>query len=104
MSKLIKLVATVALIVAVSSAAAEARGGHWHGGYGGHWHGGWHGGGWYGGGWGWGLGIGPYWGGYPYSYYPYYAQSYYYDSSCGWVRVHVRRNGHWVWRRAWRCW
>lgn len=96
MSKLIKLFASVALIVGLFTAAAEARGPHgggWHGGGGG-WHGG--GGHWRGGGWG-GWGV-------PYGYYypgPYY---YGYGPGCGWTRVRVWRRGHWVIRRAWRCW
>jgi len=88
MSKLIKIISIVALAAAVFSAPALARGGH----HGGGWHGG---GGWRGGGWG--LGV-------PYIA-PYYYQPYYYGGAdCGWVRVRVLRNGHWVIRRAWRCW
>ena len=30
--------------------------------------------------------------------------SYYAGPPCGWVRVRVWRHGHWVLRRAWRCW
>ena len=113
MSKLTRFIAIAALIVGALAmtpgpAAAQRHGGHgghggWHGGggHGGGWHGGggWRGGGWRGGGWGWGPGFvwglgGPYYGGY------------YYDEpgDCGWVRVRVWRNHHWVWRRAWRCW
>lgn len=97
MSKLVKLFVSFALIFVVFTAAAEARGGHWHGG-GGHWHGG----GWGGGGWGWG-GFGPGWGwGPPYG--NYYPGPYYYGGGCGWTRVRVWRGGHWAVRRAWRCW
>ena len=39
------------------------------------------------------------WGGYPY-----YAEPYYAGPACGWARVRVWRHGHWVLRRAWRCW
>ena len=46
-----------------------------------------------------GFGSGWGWGGYPY-----YAEPYYAGPDCGWVRVRVRRHGHWVLRRAWRCW
>ena len=66
------------------------------------------------GGWGWGpafglgLGLGYGWGwGYPYAYYPgpyYYATPYPPGPACGWGRVRVWRNGHWAYRRAWRCW
>ena len=53
-----------------------------------------------------GLGLGYGWGwGYPYAYYP---GPYYYATPpgpvCGWARVRVWRNGHWAYRRAWRCW
>jgi hypothetical protein len=98
MSKLVKIFAALALIagvVAITPGTAFAQrhhgGGH-HGG-GGHHFGG--GGGWRGGG---GFGFG--WG-YPY----YYGGGPYYGApDCGWVRVRVWRNGHWVLRRAWRCW
>lgn len=106
MLKLVKFFASVALIVVVFSAAAEARGGHGGGGHGGGGHGGgWHGGGGHGGGgfrgggWGSGFGFGfgsPYYYGGPYYYGP--------QADCGWVRVRVWRNGYWVLRRAWRCW
>ena len=86
MSKFIKAILVVALATGVFSAAAEAAG-HGHGG--GH-GGGFHGGGFRGGGWG-----GAYWGPYPYYSGP---------SDCGWVSVRVLRGGHWVVRRAWRCW
>gem|GEM_PF-3439537 len=33
-----------------------------------------------------------------------YPGPYYCDSDCSWVRVRVWRHGHWVWRRASRCW
>jgi len=99
MSKLVKVFAALVLItgaIAITPGTAFAQrhhgGGH-HGG-GGHHFGG---GGWRGGG---GLGFG--WG-YPSYYYgggPYY----YAQPDCGWVRVRVLRNGHWVLRRAWRCW
>ena len=46
-----------------------------------------------------GFGSGWGWGGYPY-----YAEPYYAGPDCGWVHVHVWRHGHWVLRRAWRCW
>jgi hypothetical protein len=92
MSKFTKVLGIVALALVINVGAAEAagHGGH-HGGHGG----GWHGGGWGGGGWGWGGGWGPYWGPDYYSYGP---------GDCGWVRVRVLRYGHWVVRRAWRCW
>jgi len=80
MSKIVKLVASVALFAVVFAAAAEARSGHGH--RGGH-HGGWRGGGW-----------SPY----------YFGGPRYYAPACGWVRVRVWRRGHWVLRRAWRCW
>ena len=51
-----------------------------------------------GGGWGPGFGFGF---GYPYAF----GGPYYYDQpNCGYVRVRVLRNHHWVLRRAWRCW
>lgn len=102
MSKLVKFLVSVALIVVVFSATAEARARHgshhggWHGGHHGGWHGGHHGG-WRGAGWrrGWGWG-------YPY----YYSGPYYYTvpRECVRVRVRVKRHGHWVLRRVWRCW
>jgi hypothetical protein len=49
---------------------------------------------------GFGFGPGWGWGGYPYPYY----DDYYAVPSCGWARVRVWRNHHWVLRRAWRCW
>ena len=114
MSKLVKFFAVAALIVgafAVTPGPALAQhhhhgggggsfrlggggGSHWHGG-GGHWRGG---GGWRGGGWG----PGPFWGwGFGF---PYYADPYYVEPDCGWVRVRVRRHGHWVRRLVRRCW
>lgn len=103
MSRLTRFFASAVLIFSFFTfmpGNAEAR---W---YGGHWHGGWRGG------WGWGpafglgLGLGYGWGwGYPYAYYP---GPYYYATppgpACGWARVRVWRNGHWAYRRAWRCW
>jgi hypothetical protein len=102
MSKLVKFLAIAALVAgafAMTPGPATAQhhhGGHWHGG-GGHWHGGW---GW-GRGFGWGFGFGPGWG---WGGYPYYAEPYYAQPTCGWVRVRVWRHGHWYLRRAWRCW
>lgn len=104
-SKITKLLAALcvagAAIAAMPDAAMARGGGHgWHGG-GGHWHGGgghWRGGGWRGGGWGWGPGFAVGFGA-PY----YYGGPYYYGDSCGYTRVRVWRNGHWVLRRAYRC-
>lgn len=91
MSKVLRALAIVALAMTVSAGAAEAAGHHGGGGHG------WHGGG----GWGWGGGWGLGWG-VPYYYPgPYY---YGYGPGCGWTRVRVWRGGHWVLRRAWRCW
>jgi hypothetical protein len=108
MAKLVKLIAAAALIAGALASTPAAAQHHGHGGWhGGGWHGGgWHGGGWHRGGWGWGpgfglgLGLGYGWG-YPYYYAgdPYYA-----EPACGWTRVRVWRYGHWVIRRAWRCW
>ena len=108
MSKFTKVLGIVALalIINVGAAVAAGHGGHgggggghgggWHGGggHGGGGHGGGYRGGWGGGGWG-GGGWGPDWG-----------PDYYYNEpgDCGWVRVRVLRNHHWVVRRAWRCW
>jgi hypothetical protein len=102
MSKFTKVLGIAALALVINLGAAQAQhrggGGHGGGGYGG---GGWHGGGYHGGyrggGWGWGGGLG--WG-------PYWGPDYYYNEpgDCGWVRVRVLRNHHWVVRRAWRCW
>ena len=93
--KAIMGLAAAAMVAAVTTGDASARG--WHGGG---WHGGWHGGGWHGGGWGRGpavgigLGLGlagaaaygyPYYGGY-YGYpYGYYASYGYYGGGC--IRV-----------------
>jgi hypothetical protein len=98
MSKLTTFFAALALVagsIAITPTVASAQ--HWHGGGGGLRGGGWRGGGWgYGGGWGWGYAR-PYYGPYPY-----------YDDTppptCGYARVRVWRGGHWVFRRAWRCW
>jgi hypothetical protein len=76
MTRVRTILATGALVLAMSSAPALAQ--DWH--HGGAWHGGeWHGGGWRGGGWhggaGWGFGIYgavPYYPG-PYAYYDPYA-------------------------------
>lgn len=103
MSWLTRFFASAALIfsfLAFMPGSAEAR---W---YGGHWHGGWRGGLGWGPAFGLGLGLGYGWGwSYPYAYYP---GPYYYalppEPACGWARVRVWRNGHWVSRRAWRCW
>ena len=89
MSKLVKFLAIAALVGgAFAMTPGPAAAYHGHGG--GHWRGG---------GWGPGFvfGFGPGWGWGP--YYPYYA-----EPACGWVRVRVWRHGHWVLRRAWRCW
>lgn len=93
MSKLVKFFAIGALVAgAFAMTPAPAAAYHGHGG--GHWHGG--GGR---GGFGPGFAFGSGWGGYPY-----YAEPYYAGPDCGWVRVRVRRHGHWMLRRAWRCW
>lgn len=118
MSRFVKFFAAVAfaagLFALVPGEALAQRhhgGGGYHGGghYGGHYRGGGYGyRGWRGGGWGWGPGIGfglGYGWGYPYYGGPYYARPYYYaEPNCGYVRARVWRNGHWVLRRAWRCW
>jgi hypothetical protein len=88
MSKIATILAALFLTIGVLavSSPAQAR-----------WHHGWH----HGGGWGWGsgfaLGLGA---GYPYYYGggPYYAAP-----ACGWRPVRVWRYGHWIIRRAWRC-
>jgi hypothetical protein len=95
MSKFVKFFGALALIAgAIAFTPDTALAQHHHGGGGWH-HGGYRGGGW-GRGFGFGLGLG-----YPYGY---YAQPYYADPGCGWTRVRLWRNGHWVLRRAWRCW
>jgi hypothetical protein len=97
MSKFVKVFAALVLIAGAimpGTALAQHHGGGHHGG-GGHYGSGWHGGG-----WGPGFGYGYGWG------YPYYygGPSYSYGPGCGWTRVRVWRNGHWVLRRTWRCW
>jgi hypothetical protein len=105
MSRLTRFLASAILIFSFFVFAPGSADARW---YGGHWHGGWRGG------WGWGpafglglgLGLGYGWGwGYPYAYYP---GPYYYavppEPACGWARIRVWRNGHWTYRRAWRCW
>ncbi len=92
MSKLVKFFAIIAVLagtIAVTPVTALAQhhgGGHWHGG---------------GGRGGRGPGFGFGWGN-PY----YYGGPYYYgpQANCGWARVRLWRNGHWVLRRSWRCW
>jgi hypothetical protein len=100
MSKLFKVLAVVGVLagtMAATSGTALAQrhggGAHSHGGGGGHWRGGG-----YRGGWGPGFGIGF---GSPY----YYGAPYYYGGpgNCGYSRVRLWRNGHWVLRRYWRC-
>ena len=105
MSKFTRVLAVVALIFgatafAVMPGPAMAQHHGWHGGYhgGGHWRGGGYG--WRGGGFGPGFGWGWGWGNPYYDYGP----DYYAEPACGWVRVRVRSHGHWVLRRAWRCW
>lgn len=107
MSKFARIIASAVLIggaIAVSAgpAAAQRHGGSHHGGgYHGGSHSGYHRGGGFrhGGGWGPGIGFGF---GSPYYYggSPYYAE----QPDCGWARVRVWRNHHWVIRRSWRCW
>ncbi len=91
MSKVLKLFASAALVAgALALAPGSAQAAHWHHG----WHHGW---GW-GPGFGLGLGLGAAVG------YPYYGGPYYAEPACGWTPIRVRRHGHWVVRRAWRCW
>lgn len=99
MSKIFKVLAIVgvfagAMVVTSGPALAQHHGGG-HGGFhrGGGWHGGWRGG--YGPGFVFGFGAPYYYGG------PYYNGG---PGDCGYVRVRVWRGGHWVLRRAWRCW
>jgi hypothetical protein len=84
-------IATVAALGISFGATSASAAPHGHAGGHGGGHGGYRGGG----GWGWGGGWGPYWG-----------PDYYYNEpgDCGWVRVRVLRNHHWVLRRVWRCW
>jgi hypothetical protein len=98
MSKLVKILVALVLIgggIAVSMGDADAHyRRHYRYGYSGGW----------GPAWGFTFGFG-----YPYyarPYAPYYGPSYYYrpGPECGWVRYRVWRRGHWVVRRAWRCW
>jgi hypothetical protein len=103
MSKITKLLAALCVAGAAVAALPDAALAQRHGG-GGHGGGGFHGGGghWRGGGGGWRGGWGPGFGfgfGTPY----YYGSPYYYGDSCGYARVRVWRNGHWVLRRAYRC-
>jgi hypothetical protein len=103
MSKILKIFAVVGVLAgAMAATSGTALAQHHHGGGG--WHGGgghWRGGGWRGGGWGPGFGFGLGFGS-PY----YYGGPYYYGApgNCGYTRVRVWRGGHWVMRRAWRCW
>jgi hypothetical protein len=97
MSKLVRFFAIAALVAgAFAMTPGPAAAQHHHGG--GHWSGGGH---WRGGGWGpgFGFGFGPAWG----WGYPFYVQPYVEGPDCGWVSVRVWRHGHWVLRRAWRC-
>lgn len=104
MSKITKLLAGLCVAVAALAAMPDAALAQRHGGGGGHhggggWHGGgghWRGGGWRGGGWGPGFAIG-------FGAPAYYGSPYYYGDGCGYTRVRVWRNGHWVLRRAYRC-
>lgn len=99
MSKLVKILVAIVLIVGAFAASTGNADAHYRR----HYYG-------YSGGWGWGPAWGFTWGfGYPYyarPFAPYYGPSYYYapGPDCGWVRVRVWRHGRWVVRRAWRCW
>ena len=88
MSKLVKIIAALLLIVgaiAVTPRPAEARWGHgWHGGWGHHWRGCCR--------------------GFSYAYYPrayYYAVPYYYVAPRRFIRIHHWRHRHWGWRHRW---
>ncbi len=101
MSKLFKILAVVGVLVGAMAATsgtalAQRHGGGAHSHGGGHGGGHWRGGGFRGGGWGPGFVVGF---GSPY----YYGGPYYGGQACGYTRVRVWRNGHWVPRRAWRC-
>ncbi len=87
-TKLVKILAVLALIVAAPGTpfAKHGHGGHWHGGGGGHWHGGGY---WRGGGRGWG-GPNVY---LDFGYPGYYAPDYYEPEECGWVYVRDWRYG-----------
>lgn len=101
MTKLMKTIVVVALLVGgvtLASAPAQARWGHHHGWHRG-WHHGWHHGGWRGFGWGFGIGFGA-----PFAYYPPVYYRPYYAPPCRWVRVRVWRHGYWRWRSVRRCW
>jgi hypothetical protein len=108
MLKFSRIIATAALIgaaiavTAVPAAAQRHGGGHHVGGGGFHrGGGGFQRGGGFRGGFGPGIGFGFGYGiGSPYYYDDYYAA----EPDCGWTRVRVLRNHHWVIRRAWRCW
>ena len=95
MSSLAKCVAGLALIAGLLATVPDTA----EAGYRRHCHRGWVGG------WSFGFGFGyPYYAR-PYSYGPYYIPYYYAPPpTCGWVRYRVWRRGHWVLRRAWRCW
>jgi hypothetical protein len=105
MSKFFKVFAIIGVLAgAMAATSGTALAQHHHGGGGGGgWHhgggGGFHGGGFrrggFGPGFGFGLGFGS----------PYYYGGPYYDDgpACGYTRVRLWRNGHWVLRRAWRC-
>ena len=101
MSRLTKFLSGAALVVSIVAFMPGSADAHWRRAY---WRGGW---GW-GPAFGLGLGLGYGWGwGYSYAYYPgpnYYATPYPPGPACGWGRVRVWRDGHWAYRRAWRCW
>lgn len=94
MSKFAKCLGITVLALVINTGGALAQH-HRHGG------GGWGGGGFAAGALLGGLLAAPY-----YSPGPYYyggPGGYYGPAGCGWVRVRVLRNGHWVIRRVWRC-
>ncbi len=87
MSKIATILAALFLLLGAIAATPTPAAAYWHHGHS------WHGGSGFAFGWG--------WGGYPYPYY--YGGPYYAAPACGWTSYRVWRHGHWVLRRAWRC-
>ncbi|MBG1232131.1 hypothetical protein [Aestuariivirga litoralis] len=49
------------------------------------------------------IGLGGFGGGYYPHHHGFYGGGWHHNH-CGWVKVKKKINGHWRWRKVWRCW